>query len=51
MHHHRWCPAKCLVEHEMLGDRRDPFLSANHMGNPHQVIVHHGRKMVGRIPI
>ena len=45
---HGVLPAKCLVEHVMEGQGREPFLTADYFGDFHQMIVHDVGKMVGR---
>ena len=40
-------PAEGLVELDVLGQRRDPLLGADDVGDPHQVVVHHVGEVVG----
>ena len=47
MGQHRRFPAEILIEQQMLGGRRYPFLAAHHMGDPHQVIVHDIGQVIG----
>ena len=42
------CPAEGLVEQQVLRERRDPFLAADHIGDLHPVVVHHIGEVVGR---
>ncbi len=44
----RQLPAERAVELDVLGQRREPLLRADHVGDPHQVIVHHVGEVVGR---
>jgi hypothetical protein len=41
-------PAERLVEHHVLGRRREPLLGANHVGDLHQVVVDHVGQVIGR---
>ena len=44
----RHLPTEVLVEHPVLGRRRDPLFAAQHVRDLHQVIVDHVGQMVGR---
>ena len=48
MTEHRHLPAKILIQQLMLGRRIDPLLAADHVGDLHQMIVHHVGEMIGR---
>ena len=44
-------PAKCLIQTVILRCRGKVLVSANHMGNTHQMIIHNVCKVVGRISV
>jgi hypothetical protein len=44
----RWRPTEGLVEAHVLGQRRDPLLGADDVGDAHEVVVHHVGQVVGR---
>ena len=45
---HRRLPTEILVEQQMLGCGRNPFLAAHHMGDPHQMVIDHIGEVIGR---
>ena len=47
----RWLPAECLIEAIVLRRGRQIFISSDHMGNIHQMIVNHIGKIVGWITV
>ena len=48
VHEHRRLEAEILIDQNVLGDRGQPFLAAGHMGDLHQVVVHHIGHVIGR---
>ena len=40
-------PTQRLIDLQMLGHAEQPFLPADDVGDPHQVIVHHHRQVIG----
>ncbi len=43
----RRLPSKILVQQQVLGHRIDPLLSAEHVGDSHQVVIDHAREVIG----
>ena len=48
VHEDRRLETEILIDEDVLRNRGEPFLAARHMGDLHQVVVHHIRHMVGR---
>ena len=44
-------PTEILVKLDVLGNRADPLLAADDVRDPHQMIVHYDREMVGGKPV
>ena len=47
----RKLPTEGLVEPDVFGQRRDPLLGADDVGDPHQVVVDHVGEVVGRVAV
>ena len=48
VHPHRLLPAQNFVQPHVLGRTADPLFTPNHVGDAHQVVIHHRGKVVGR---
>ena len=44
-------PAESLIKFQMFRERREPFFTANHVRDFHQMIIHNRSKMVRRVPV
>ena len=51
MAEHRHLPLERAIELHVLGERRQPLLGADHVGDAHQVVVHHVGQVVGGIAV
>ena len=47
----RHFPAKSLIKTVILGGGGQVFIAPYHMGDSHQMVVHHIREIIGRISV
>ena len=44
---HCVCPSECFIQQHVEWGRRQPFLTANHVGHLHQVVIHDVSQVIG----
>ena len=47
----REVPSEITVQEDVFWRAREPFFSADHMGNSHHVIIHDNGEVIGRVTV